>query len=880
MKKLNSIKLSGLMLLITLMCGFGQAYAQKATVIKGQVFDQAGSGLPGTSVSVADGKTATSTDKSGRFILKVSGNGTIDVTARFLGFKNQTQSVSLSADTVTVNFYMEDNSTTLNTVVVTATSSLRTQQETPMSITSLSYNKIQQAKFNSTADILRSVPGITAEGGGGEIASNIFVRGLPSGGQYQFTPLQMDGMPIISTMGLNSSAPDVYFRNDLGISNIEFVRGGSSTLYGMGSVAGIINYTSKTGGLTQKTVVESEVASPGRMKLDFNTGGPLNNNNVFYNLTGTYRYDNGPVVTGLPSNGYQLRGNIKKVFDNGSLTLYGQLIDDEVQFFLPYHLTSSRQRPTGWDGKTIMSMQTADVSNLTARTPNGFYQSRGADGASTRGGYLMVALQQGLGNDWKFDAKIRTAKYKHEFNFFGVDGSGRNPMSQSSFGTTVANAAGTNFVYTYANDGTPLNPNSLVLENNMTDRNRPMSEMAGQFNLSKTIRGDKATHNLNFGTFLSRTEAADYNVQIRYLSEFKDQPRILNMSYNLAGNTVKHTVNGVRSVPGYTNKLLTSNKVAGFISDEIVFDKLRIDAGLRIETMHGRVLQEKTASAVNADGISVAWGTGAFDKWNVSATDWAAALGATYPIKENLNLYANLSRGYFFPELRGSRVTYVSGVPAYPVYETERIKQGEVGLKLGSQKLVSTLAFFANQLDNRLNVLFLNQNGAIVEVANVLSSRSSGFEFTYDWAIARNLRVDGGVTYQTSEYTADDSAPTNVGNWLERQPRLMYNFGVGYTNNNFNAGFHTDYFGKRYGNASNLVELDPYSIARIDLGYNFQLANKSTLKLTAGVFNLFNSEGITEGNPRAGNAQANTGDFFVGRPIIPRSYFARMTLSF
>jgi hypothetical protein len=42
----------------------------------------------------------------------------------------------------------------------------------------------------------------------------------------------------------------------------------------------------------------------------------------------------------------------------------------------------------------------------------------------------------------------------------------------------------------------------------------------------------------------------------------------------------------------------------------------------------------------------------------------------------------------------------------------------------------------------------------------------------------------------------------------------------------------------------------------------------------------FNSEGITEGNPRAGDAQTNSGDFFVGRPVIPRSYYLRLTFNF
>ena len=120
---------------------------------------------------------------------------------------------------------------------------------------------------------------------------------MPSGGQYQFNPLQIDGMPVLSTFGLNSSAHDVYFRNDLGIKSLEFVRGGSSILYGVGSVAGIINYTSVTGTSRPKNIIRTEVASNSRYKGEFLTSGPLGgeNSNTFYALSGFYRYDDGPI---------------------------------------------------------------------------------------------------------------------------------------------------------------------------------------------------------------------------------------------------------------------------------------------------------------------------------------------------------------------------------------------------------------------------------------------------------------------------------------------------------------------------------------------------------------------------------------------------------
>ncbi len=362
------------------------------TTVSGRVSDQGGIPVADASVSIQGGG-GTVTDTSGRYCLTVSRSGQVQMVVSHVGYNNAERSVNLSGGDITVDFVLEENQTGMNTVIVTANTSRRRQQQIPISVTTFSAPQLQLLKFNSQADILRSIPGITAEGGGGEVANNVFVRGLPSGGQFVFSPIQIDGMPVISTMGLNSSAPDVYFRNDLGIASLEFVRGGSSTLYGVGSVAGIINYTSKVGTDVQRTMLETEYATPGKVKLDFNSGGPVSDNGVYYNVSGTYRYDEGPLITGIPSNGYQLRANIRKVTDNGSFTLYGQYINDKVQFFVPYPLTTDRKQPKGYDGETVKILETADAANLTVLTPNGFYQSHATNGVSTKGGYIMAALQ-------------------------------------------------------------------------------------------------------------------------------------------------------------------------------------------------------------------------------------------------------------------------------------------------------------------------------------------------------------------------------------------------------------------------------------------------------------------------------------------------------
>ncbi|NCA02781.1 MAG: TonB-dependent receptor, partial [Sphingomonadaceae bacterium] len=211
----------------------------------------------------------------------------------------------------------EADATEAAEIIVTGTSRSRVALDTPLAVSQLGTEALTRAGASSQADILNTIPTIKADGGGGEVAANIFVKGLPSGGQYQFTPLMYDGLPVLSSFGLNSSAYDVYARNDLGISRLEFVRGGVSNLFGPGSVAGLINHISKTGGDEFEGTAQLEVAEKGRYRGDLAISGPLGNN-LSYALSGFYRTDKGPIRTNLDTKGGQIRGNLTYRFDDGS----------------------------------------------------------------------------------------------------------------------------------------------------------------------------------------------------------------------------------------------------------------------------------------------------------------------------------------------------------------------------------------------------------------------------------------------------------------------------------------------------------------------------------------------------------------------------------
>ena len=873
------------------------SYSYSQTIVSGTVVDESGAAIPGVNILISGTNEGATTDFDGKYELSTQLSGEQVVKASFMGFFTQSKTVNFSGP-VTIDFILEESVESLDAVVLTATSTRRSQKQAPLSITSIKQAQITKLSANSQADIIRSVPGITAEGGGGETATNVFVRGLPSGGQYVFNPLQYDGMPLMSTFGLNSSAHDVYARPDIGFKGVEFVRGGAAVLYGAGSVAGIINYTSKTGDSDPGNLINVEWADEGRLKTDFYTGGKLGgeDSNTYYALTGFMRYDEGPINTGLPTKGVQLRGNIKKRFENGSFTVHGQFINDNAQFFMPLPLEGgSRSRLAGNDGEDVYQLLSSQLANVSFKTPGGVYQSPIEDGVHTQGGYLMGDFKYNFDDDLKLKAKVKYANYKHNFALYiGGNGANGNPISLDEYVNSL-DAGNLGYSATYQGSSEQINGSDLVIDNLHIDRLRPMTDYSGEASLTKRIETDNGTHNITVGTYLSRTEAEDVNYQYRVMSEFNNNPRLVNLSYTDAGgDNVIYSQQGLYNRIGMTsNKYLSQNKSAFYVTDEMIFDKWRFDVGFRIENTkgtfsNGSIVEE---TVYDDDDLTsalsdVRYADGGFTNANVDATDWAVSFAGLYELSDEVNLYANFSKGFFFPQIRGF-TPIATGVTGSK-YDSEKIIQFEAGTKFGNDKLTGSFAAYYVSLKDRIKITQAIVNGSLVDqTRSEQNTATFGIESAWDYKLTDELSFRGTATYQSHEITKNSDedlvnggiTTVNEGNELARQPNLLGSLGLHYDNSKFDAMISMNHTGKKFTADNNNIELESISILRLGAGYSMSLGeDDETLRLGFSVFNALDSDAVTEGDPRAvGQVEE---EFFFGRPILPRRFFLTATFNF
>ena len=243
--------------------------------------------------------------------------------------------------------------------------------------------------------------------------------------------------------------------------------------------------------------------------------GPLGaDSNLYYALSGFYRYDEGPIKTGNDTEGFQLRGNLKREFEDGSgsITIYGQYIDDQVQFYLPFPLDgASRSRIRGNDGDKVYSVQTSQVDGMgfrhAGRAVSLIDRRRRRD---RRTAPFAIVFDKEFGDGWGVNAKAKYASYDHSFDFF-LDGDGvvNVPETQAAFIANrnanrglPATASLANSTFTYADTGEVLPADAMLFPNRFIDRDRPAEDMTAELNLTKSLQLGAFEHSFTRRRFL------------------------------------------------------------------------------------------------------------------------------------------------------------------------------------------------------------------------------------------------------------------------------------------------------------------------------------------------------------------------------------------
>ena len=211
------------------------------------IIKDAGSKEPMQNVSVVLKGTSTgvASDSLGKALLKNITNGKHVITISSVGYKEQLLTISFplhAADSV-FEILMEQIATEEDQVIVVASSRTESGIENlPTKVEVLGVEEVNEEvgiKPGNIASLLGDVAGIQIQQTSAATGNvEMRVQGLPG----KYTQLLKDGMPLF---GGYSGSFSILQIPPLDLKQIEIVKGASSTLYGGGAIAGMVNLISK-----------------------------------------------------------------------------------------------------------------------------------------------------------------------------------------------------------------------------------------------------------------------------------------------------------------------------------------------------------------------------------------------------------------------------------------------------------------------------------------------------------------------------------------------------------------------------------------------------------------------------------------------------------
>lgn len=865
MKKITSF-LKKTMFLVAIML-INQSFAQSG-VLSGSVKDNKGEAVIGA--NVVAGSKSTTTDLDGKYALSGVANGKTTVSVSYIGYKSTSQEVTIQGNT-TLDFSLQEDSSNLEEVVVTGVVNPKTKLKSSVSVTSLDVKQIEQSAPRSTAEIFRTIPGIRSESSGGEGNSNISVRGVPiSSGGSKYLQIQEDGLPVLLYGDIAFATADIFTRFDRSIAKVEAIRGGSASTLSSNSPGGIINFISKTGKVEGGSMATSFGLDYNDFRTDLEYGARIGDG-LYFHAGGFYRSGEGVRSPGfIANNGGQVKFNITKEFENGSVTIYTKFLNDRAASYMPMpvQVTGTNSNPN-WDSVNGFDATNGALQSVYLNHNVGL----GPDGELRRGKVNdgMNPISKSIGANVNFDLQDGW-KVTNNGRFSSNSGQFISPFpAQVASASAIATSFGAGSTLTYANDGTPFNnPNGLVARIHMFD-----VQLNNFNNFMNDLRITKKFDNIGLGVTAGYFKSIQ-NISMSwlwnsYLQEVSDNnPRLINVA-DASGNSLSDNGLYAYGTPFWGNLARNYdtqyNVSAPYVNLALdVNTNLSLEGGLRYD--RGQVNGSfaggtSTTYDINNDGAisTPEQNVFAINTANTTAVDYdydyvSYTLGGNYLLNEQQSVFARYSKG---ASAKADRILFsgLNYLDGDRINAKDFLAQLEVGYKRKFSKGYFYLTAFQ---------AVTTEEGGFEATSNSIIEndyKSLGLELETSYNVNSDFNLRGGLTYTKAEITSGD----NAGNDPRRQPRLMYNFIPTYKFSQKKNTLGLSFIGqtKAYAQDNNDLVMNGFLIVNgfVEVGIT------KGLSVNVSGNNLFDTLAITE--VEEGSITNNTTNVVRARPLPGRS---------
>lgn len=222
--------------------GFTQTLIAQNTITVKVLSKENKETIVGASVYIKNTTKGSTTNLEGIATINNITNGKQIVVVSFIGFETIEKIYLFPLKKNTIIVELHEDESTLETVQILSTRSKRSIAQIPTRVEVISGEELgEKAVMNSAniAMLLRESTGIQMQQTSANSANqSIRIQGLDG----RFTQLLKDGFPLF---GGFSSGLSIMQIPPLDLKQVEIIKGSSSTLYGAGAIAGLVNLISK-----------------------------------------------------------------------------------------------------------------------------------------------------------------------------------------------------------------------------------------------------------------------------------------------------------------------------------------------------------------------------------------------------------------------------------------------------------------------------------------------------------------------------------------------------------------------------------------------------------------------------------------------------------
>ena len=704
-------------------------------------------------------------------------------------------------------------------------------------ITNISAESIKRQSPSSTADLLKSVPGVWVESSGGVSGANIFVRGFPSGGDAPFVTVSLEGMPVFPPPTLSFLENSTMFRTDETIERMEGLRGGPNPVFSNGQVGLTTNFILKEGGEETEGTFKYSTSDFGLQRVDAVASGKLADD-LYYMVGGYTKSSRNPRDGNFNTeDGQQFTVNLTKLLDNGKINVYHRDTDDHGTWFLPVSLRDTEGNSTGLDGEftfvgsanrnVLVPFATADGQGGSTNEikSQDMGQGRGWDGSITGG-----SIELDLGNDWSFTDRFNYTDGDADTFGFVPDG------SAARLGTLTSEQGASNA------SGDAVSADSLVQKFGAWVVEKQVESFSNDLSFAKQWDNTKVT----LGLYTSAWEVAEqWSIGNSKWFELREDGQLLDPeSLPIDENPDDLACQAFDQAScGFTfnvDAVGEAQENAFYAAAEHRINDLKFDVGIR---------------TVNRD-TQYSADTGALDGINdvvvdTDETEFTYTAAVNYDLTNDSGVFARINDGVKFPDFDTYRDFFGDFEAGSDLIID--VQQFELGYKLAKPAYSLYATAFYNETEGQP---FGSQGADDFEREE---TEALGIELDGNLYLG-NFDLNLNATFQDAELQTG----VNEGNTVARQPEFQIRLSPSYQID-FSSSVNASIFGTlsivddRFSGNANEVELGSYET--VDAGV---IVNVDNVEFQLAVDNLTDEDALTEGDPRSGTGTN-------GRFILPRN---------